>query len=101
MIETVGGTPVVMNIVGEVDVAAGVLGRIDTVLPLSARGDGVSVVMKMAVEDLVVIAPHRDAPCRPVLDLKSIEDVVISINEKADIPTRGILAINDRRSRSL
>ena len=57
--------------------------------------------MDVAVEDLIVIGPDRDATLRAVLDFKSVDEVIIAINGKADIPIRGILSINDGASRSL
>ena len=80
MIQTVPGPSVVMNVIGGVNIAAGVLSGIDAVLPLSAGGHRISVVMDSAVDDLIVITPDRDAPVRTVLDLKSVEDVVTAVD---------------------
>src|SRR5439155_25642569 len=101
MIEAVARTPVMMNGIGGVNIAAGAIGGKDPVLALRARGDGVSVVMDIAVEDLIVIGIDRDASVRTVLDLKSIHDVVTAIDEKTHVPIRGVESINHRGSRGL
>ena len=90
MIQAVARTPVMMNGIGGVNIVAGALGGIDPVLPLSARGDGVSVVMDIAVEDLIVIGPDGDASAGPVLDLKSIDDVVTAIDKQTHVAIRGV-----------
>src|SRR6267378_5236671 len=61
VVEGAAGAAIVVNEIGAVAVAAGDFVGINAILSLSAGAGGISVVMDVAVEDLVVVSPKSDA----------------------------------------
>jgi len=95
VVEVAAGASVVMNEVCAVDVAAGRFIRIDAILSLSAGTGGVSVVMDVAVKDLVVVGPDGDTTFGAVLHFEPVDDVIATVDIEADVAIGGVLAIND------
>src|SRR3954451_4825621 len=94
MVESAAGASVMMNVIRAVTVAAGGFIGIDAVHALSAGTGGISVVVNVAVEDLVVVGPNGDSASRAIFDFKSVHDVVAAIDVDADVPIGSVLSID-------
>ena len=95
VIEVATGAPVMVNEIGAVNVAAGGLVVKNAVLALSAGGGGISVVVDVAIEDLVVAGPNGDATFGSVFDFKAVDDVVAAIDVDTDVAIGSVLSVND------
>ena len=94
MIKVAAGASVVVNEVGAVDVAAGGLVVKNAVLPLSAGRGRISVVVDVAIEDLVVAGPNGDAALWSVFNFESVDDVVAAVDVDIDVAIGSVLPIN-------
>ena len=95
MVEVAAGAAVVMDVVRPVDVAAGIFSGIDAVESLSAGTGGISVMVNLAIEDLVVAGPDGDATFGSVLNFEAVDDVVAAVDVDPDVAIGKILSIND------
>ena len=95
MIQGAAGAAVVVNEIGAVDVAAGHFIGINAILTLSAGVGGISIVMNVAVEDLVIVSPKSDATSGSVFDFEAIDDIVAAVDVEADVTIGSVLSIND------
>src|SRR5262249_44114083 len=95
VIEVAAGASIVVNEVGAVAVAAGALTGKNAVLSLSAGRGGVSVVMDVAIEDLVIVGPNGDAAMRSIFDFEPIDDVVAAVDIDTDVAIGSVLSIDD------
>ena len=95
MVEGAAGAAIVVNEIGAVAVAAGDFVGINAILSLSAGAGGISVVMDVAVEDLVVVSPKSDATSGSIFDFKAIDDIVAAVDVEADVTIGSVLSIDD------
>src|SRR5882757_3752223 len=83
VVQVATGAAIVVNVIGAVAVGAGHLVGINTVLTLSAGSGGISVVVDVAVEDLVVVGPNGDATFGSIFYFKAIDDIVAAVDVEA------------------
>jgi len=95
VIEIATGASVVMDIVRTVDVAAGGLVVKNAVLSLSAGRRWISVIVDVAIDDLVVAGPNGDTAMRSILNFEAVDDVVAAVDVDADVAIGSVLSIND------
>jgi hypothetical protein len=85
VVQVAAGAAVVVNVIGAINVAAGCFVGVDAVVTLSAGAGGISVVVDVAVEDLVIVGPNRDATFGAILDFKAVDDVVAAVDLDSDV----------------
>ena len=95
MIQGTAGASVVMNVVRAINVAAGHFVGINAILTLSAGTGGISVVVNVAIKNLVVVGPDRESPFGAVFDFESVNDVVTAVDIEADVTIGSVLSVND------
>ncbi len=95
MVEVAAGAAVVVNEISAIDIATGVFIVIDAILALSAGTGRVSVIMDVAVEDLIVVGPNSDSTFGAVFDFETVNNIVAAIDVDADVAIGGILAVDD------
>ena len=96
VIQIAARPPVVVNVVGQIDIIASALIGIDPVPAIGAAAGGIAVVMDFVVEDLIAIAMNGDPPVGSAPDFKSINHIVTAVQIDAFIAIRRVLAIDHR-----
>ena len=100
MVEVAARAAIVMDVIGAVNVATGPFVGINAVLPLGAGTGGISVVVDVTVEDLVVVSPNGDAAFGAVFDFKAVNDVVAAVDVETDVAIGSVLSINNSATRN-
>jgi len=95
VVEGGAGVAVVVNVIGAVAVAAGAFLRINAVQTLGGGVGGISVVMDVAVEDLIIVSPNSDSAFGSIFDFKPVDDIVAAVDVEADVTIGSVLSIDD------
>ena len=93
MIEIAAGASVMVNVVCGIYVIGGALAGIDAVSALGAGVGEVSIIVNIAVENLVPIGPNGDTALGAVPDFKAVDDVVTAIDINPDVTIGDVLPI--------
>src|SRR5207249_4505965 len=95
VIQIAARSPIVVDRVARIVIAAGALVGINPIPAIGAGAGGVAVVMDFVVDDAVAVGPNRDAAVGAVADLEPIHHIVIAVNIEALVAIRSVPSVND------